>query len=126
MTERVPRRYSLHRFGDAPRIDAEMPVQVCDRGGLTEVLNTKRSRPVPAYGAEPAQCRRMAIDDCDKPAIGRQAGQNVFDMADGRGVALLAGFLRPCPIRIKTIRRGDRKKAHIAAILPDEAGCVNC
>ena len=39
---------------------------------------------------------------------------------------LLPGFLRSGPIGVKTIRRGHRKKAHVAAILPDKAGCVDC
>ena len=83
MAERPARSYRLHRSGNATRIDAEMPVQVPDRGGLTEVLNAERSRPVPAHGAEPAQSCRMAIDDRHKPAIGRKASHDFFDMADG-------------------------------------------
>ena len=67
----------------------------------------------------------MAVDDGDKPAIGRKAGHDFFDMADG-GEPLLAGLLRSRPIGVKPIRRGDRKKAHVATVLPDEAGCVDC
>ena len=41
MAERPARSYRLHRFGDAARVDAIMPVQISDRGGLTEVLNAE-------------------------------------------------------------------------------------
>ena len=64
-------RERLCRFGDPLRVDAEMAVEVGERAGLAEMLDTQRPRAMAVDGSQPGQRRRMAVEHADNAAMGR-------------------------------------------------------
>ena len=57
---------------DGARVDAVVGVEILDRTGLPEVLDTERARAMTGDRAEPAERRRMAVDHADDAAMTRQ------------------------------------------------------
>src|SRR5664279_1886802 len=70
------------RIDDGVGVDAVVAIEVVDGAGLAEMLDAEGFDLVAAHAAEPAQCRRMAVDHGDEPAIARQRRQQFFDMAE--------------------------------------------
>ena len=94
-----------------------MPVELGDRAGLAEVLDSERPYPVTVDGAEPGECRWMAVEHGDDPAIAGEIGQKSLNVGAGVNQAALAGAQRRGPAGVETVRRGDCEQADIAAVL---------
>src|SRR5437773_687104 len=73
---------AFRRIDDGVGVEAVVAVEVVNGAGLAEMLDAERLDAVAADAAEPAQRRRMAVDDGDDAAIARQRRQQVLDMAE--------------------------------------------
>src|SRR5580700_9461666 len=83
IADRPPRRYRLRGGDDGVGVDTIVAVELGDRTGLAEMLDAKRPDTVAVDGAEPAERRRMGIDDADDAAMARQAGEQPLDVRAG-------------------------------------------
>src|SRR5690606_16112848 len=92
-----------------------------DRAGLAKMLDAKRAGAVAVDGAQPAERRRMAVDDGDDAAMRGYVREQAFDMARGVDKSALASALRRRPAGVDPVRRGDRKQANIAPVLGHHA-----
>ena len=51
-------------------VDTVGPVEVGDVAGLAKTVDPDRHDPVAGYCAEPLQCRRVKVADCDQRGAG--------------------------------------------------------
>src|SRR5271170_6715416 len=75
MTDRRARRERLRGGDDSIGVDAVVPVEIRDRPGLAEMLDTERPELVAEHGAQPRQRRWMSVEDADDAAVWRQAAK---------------------------------------------------
>src|SRR3984885_6476087 len=80
ITDRPAGRDCLRGGDDGIGVDAVVPVEIRNRSGLAKMLDAQRPDLVAEDRAEPGQRRRVAVEHADDAAIGRQAGQEPFDM----------------------------------------------
>ena len=73
---------AFRRINDGIRIHAVVTIEIVDRAGLAELLDPQRLDAMATDRAQPAQRRRMAVDDGDNAAIARQRCQQLLDMAE--------------------------------------------
>ena len=76
---------------DGVGVDAEVPVEVVDRSGLAEMLDTEAARAVALDRTQPSERGRMPVRHGDDGAMAGQVCQQAFDMAPGMDEAALAG-----------------------------------
>src|ERR1700721_2098537 len=108
---------------DGVGVHAMVAIEVVDGAGLAEMLDAEGFDLVAAHTAEPAQCRRMAVDHGDDTAIARQRGQQLFDMAEMLGSAAIAApGARRGPARMQPVRRCECQEADIPAGFTGQAG----
>lgn len=62
-------RGSLRGMEDGVRVDAVVAIEVLNRAGLAEMLDTGRLDQVAMDTTEPGECCRMSVDDGDDGAI---------------------------------------------------------
>src|SRR5436309_745077 len=105
--DRPARRGCVRGVDDGVRVDAEMAVEVGDRAGLAEMLDTERLLPVAVDAAEPGERRRVAVQHRDDAAIARELAEQALDMAGRLVVAALARPLGRLPAGIEPVGRGD-------------------
>ena len=87
-----------------------------------EMLDAERLDAVAADAAEPAQRRRMAVNDSDDAAIARQRRQQILDVAeDCVAAAVAAQFSRSGPADMQPVGGGDREQADVAMAFADQA-----
>src|SRR5580692_5251205 len=83
ISDRPPRRDGLGGGDDGVGVDAVVAVEILDRAGLAEMLDTERPHAMAMDGAEPRQGRRMTVENADDAAMPRQAGEQPLDMRAG-------------------------------------------
>ena len=91
------------------------------------MLDAERAHAMAVHSAEPGQRRRMPVDDCHDPAMGRHVGQQLFDMRSGVDEAALSRPLCRGPAGVEPVGRGDGEQPHVAAVLghqPDRLDCL--
>ena len=83
---------------DPGSIDAEVPVEIGDRAGLTEMLDSQRAGAVAMDRSQPGERCRMPVDDRHEPALRRNIGKEALDVAIGVNESVLApnARSRPC------------------------------
>jgi len=59
----------LRGCNDRIRVDAVMPVELGNRTGLAEMLDAEWAEAMAVDRAQPAERRRMAVDDADDAAM---------------------------------------------------------
>src|SRR5436190_18424577 len=79
---------------DPGSIDAEVPVEISDRAGLTEMLDSQRAGAVAMDRSQPIERCRMPVDDRHEPALRRYIGKEALDVAIGVNESVLATPLR--------------------------------
>src|SRR5262249_48286329 len=80
MPDRTAGGDRLRRRDDGVGVDAVVAIEVGDRAGLAEVLDPERAHAMAAYGAEPGERRRVAVEHGDDAAMGRHVGKQPLDM----------------------------------------------
>src|ERR1700676_1273052 len=112
------RRAGGETFGgvdDGVGVDAVVAIEVIDGAGLAEMLDTERFDAVAVHAAEPAQCRRMAVDHGHDARVARKRRTQFLDMAEMRHPAPLAPQLaRRGPSGMKPVGRGHREQTYVA------------
>jgi hypothetical protein len=94
----------------ADSLDAVVAVEVANGAGLAELLDAERLHPVSTNAAEPAECRRMAVDHRHDAAVPRQRRQQLFDMAEILDATALAPQIpRGGPSGMQPVGRGYRQ-----------------
>src|SRR4029077_14345462 len=96
MADRTAGRNGLGRRDDGIGIDAVMPVELGERSGLAEVLDAKRAHAMAGNGAKPCECRWVAVEHGDDPAMRRHVAKQPLDV---RACALLASSTSARPDR---------------------------
>src|SRR6266508_1675822 len=118
--DRPPRRDRLGGGDDGVGVDAVVTIEVGNRSRLAEMLDAKRAHAMALYGAEPGECRRMAVEHADDAAMGRQVGEQPLDMRARMHEAAFARTLCRGPSGIEPVRGGDGEKANVAAVFGDQ------
>src|SRR5580704_6258380 len=125
ITDRPTRRDRLRGGDDGVGVDAVVPVEVRDRAGLAEMLDTERPDLMAEDRAEPGQRCRVAIEHADDAAMRRQAAQEPFDMGASVNAAALARPAGRGPAGIEPVGRRHGKKAHVAPVFRHQARGLN-
>src|SRR5215471_14290166 len=86
------------------------------------MLDAQRLDPVTANAAEPAERRRMAVDDSDDAAVARQGRKQLFDMAQMLHAAVVAAQ-SSCtgPASMEPVSGSNREQSDVTSALADEA-----
>src|SRR5580692_1975042 len=119
--DRPPRRDGFGGGDDGVGVDAVVAVEILDRAGLAEMLDTERPHAVAMDGAEPGQGRRMTVEHADDAAMPRHVGEQPLDVGAGVNQTALARPARRGPAGIEAVRRRDGQKPDVAAILRHQA-----
>ena len=85
-------------------VDAVVRVKIGDGAGLTEMLDAKRTRPMPLHRTKPCERCGMAVEHGYDTAMRWNIGEQTLDMRTRMDEAALARALRRGPARIETIR----------------------
>src|SRR3954469_16648838 len=93
MPDRAARRERRCRRDHGIGVDAVVPIEVRDRTGLPEMLDAECPHAMAVYGAEPGEGCGMTIEYRHDAAIGRNFGQQFFDMRAGMNETALARAL---------------------------------
>ena len=75
MTDRPAWRDGFGSSNDGVRVDAVVGVEILDRAGLPEMLDTERTHAMTGDRAKPAERCRMTIDHADNAAMARQRSE---------------------------------------------------
>ena len=95
---------------DGVSVHAVMAIEIADRAGLAEMLDTQSLDAMPMHAAEPTQRRGMAVDYGDDASVARQGGKHFLDVAQMlRATAITAQLARCGPAGVQPIRRRDRQ-----------------
>src|ERR1700690_409198 len=84
MAHRRAGRKTFRRIDDGVCVDTVVAIEVVDRAGLAEMLDTERFDPGAMPAAEPAERCRVTVDHRDDAAIARKLCQQFFDVAEMR------------------------------------------
>ena len=109
-----------------------MTVEIGQVAGLAEMLDSERLHPLAAHPAEPAERRRMPVDQGDQRRVRRQIHEQPLDM--GRAalpsglvptpVDALAPALGGVPAGVQAVGRGHGEEAGAGNLLADRVmGC---
>src|SRR5512133_2585940 len=120
MPDRFARRDRLHSFGDALRVDAEVPVEIRNRPGLAEMLDPERAGAVTINRAKPGERRRMAVNHRHEWAMRGNIGEQALDVASRVNEPVLACALRGHPAGIEPIGGSDCEKSDVAPVFADK------
>ena len=117
---RPTRRTRFDDAHDAFGIKSEMTVEICNGSGLAEVIDAQAVNPMTGDTAEPAQSRRMPIDDRHDDRVTRHRSQQFLHLRRMGKPPVVAMVLAPSPLCIETVGRRDREHAHTLAIFCHE------